>query len=97
MERLWVKKAEPSVAMVARFQCKAIGNAEAYVYVSAGDARGRSIGLYPDQGGYGCQGGTGAFAFATPPGTTQVKLRVRVTGHGSADFSDLNLGVVGGP
>jgi hypothetical protein len=80
--------------MVARFQCKAGGNGDARVYVSAHDAHGTFIGLYPDNSGYQCQGGAGAFAFATPRGTVQVKLWLRVTGQGSGDFSAVSLAEV---
>ena len=78
----------------ASFQCAARGGADARVYVSAHNAGGTFIGLYPDNSGYRCSGGRGAFAFATPAGTTAVKLWLRVTGSGSGDFAGVALGEV---
>jgi hypothetical protein len=95
-DRTWVASAMPDTPMVASFQCSAGSGGDARVYVSAHDAHGTFIGLYPDNSGYRCGGGRGAFAFATPPGTTQVKLWLRVTGRGSGDFADVTLGKVAG-
>jgi hypothetical protein len=90
-DRAWTRAATPGQAMVATFQCSAGAGADPRVYVSAYDARGTFIGLYPGKGGYRCAGGPGGFAFATPPGTAQLKLWLRVTGHGSGDYSAVAL------
>jgi hypothetical protein len=91
----WTAPAGAGSAMIASFECSASGGADARVYVSAHNAGGTFIGLYPANSGYRCSGGRGAFAFATPAGTTAVKLWLRVTGSGSGDFAGVTLGEVG--
>jgi hypothetical protein len=93
-QRTWTTLASGGMALVATFACASAGSGDARVYVSAESAAGTFIGLYPDNGGYRCKGGLGAFAFSTPPGTARVRLWLRVTGRGSGDFSAVRLAVV---
>lgn len=96
-DRTWTAAAAPATPMVATFDCSSGGRGDARVYVSAHDGGGRWLALYPDNGGYRCQGGPGAFAFALPPATRTVKLWLRVTGVGSGDFKNPAVTVVPAP
>jgi hypothetical protein len=93
-QRTWGTPAKEGTAMVARFNCGSQDGADARVYVSATKASGIPLGLFPDNAGYHCQGGPGAFAFALPSGTTDVTLSLWVGGRGSGEFSDVRLAVV---
>ncbi len=68
------------------------------VYVSAHTGDGRWLDIFPSGYGYLCPKPTGStsegiqgFAFQLPAGTSQLRIWLRVTGSGAADFSNVEL------
>jgi 4-amino-4-deoxy-L-arabinose transferase-like glycosyltransferase len=68
------------------------------VYVSAHSGNGGWLDTFPNGYGYLCPKSTGStsegsqgFAFQVPAGTGQLRIWLRVTGSGAADFSNVEL------
>lgn len=65
------------------------------VFASIEDSTGKWLAIFPDGYGYRCQKSTawtrGAFAFRIPPGAQKMTIWLRVTGHGTAEFGDVEL------
>jgi hypothetical protein len=65
------------------------------VYVSAHDAGGRWLDIFPTGAGYSCEPAngwrSGAFGFGVPPNAASIVVWLRAKGTGSAEFRDVEV------
>jgi hypothetical protein len=65
------------------------------VYVSAHDAGGRWLDIFPTGAGYSCEPAngwkSGAFGFGVPPNAASMVVWLRAKGTGSAEFRDVEV------